>query len=74
MAKTSIKEPSPRTQTGHLWTMTRARTRFKTARAELGRVYIEDDIGDISLELLHILDGVGALLDKRIAKAKEQGK
>ena len=54
--------------------MTRARTRLKAARDEIGEIRIYDDTGKLILELLHLIDGVGKLLDKRIAKAKEQGK
>ena len=56
------------------WHMARARNRFKTARAAIGGIPMSDgDIGDLTIEMLHLLDGVIALLNKRVAKAKEQG-
>ena len=58
----------------NMWTMTRARTRFKQARDAVGEVPMSDDIGVLTISLIELLDGVIALLDKRIAKAKEQGK
>ncbi len=70
MAKTLIKEPPPRIQTGNLWQMTRARGRLKVARDALGENRLHDDTGKLILELLLLIDGVTALLDKRIAKAK----
>src|SRR5664279_3668285 len=53
------------------WHMSRARNRFKTARDAIGGVPMSDDIGTLTIELLQLLDGVIALLDKRIAKAKD---
>ena len=54
--------------------MARARNRFKEARDAVGEVPMSDDIGELAIEMLHILDGVISLLDKRIKAAKEQGK
>ena len=54
------------------WHLSRARTRFKTAREAIGGIPMsDDDVGLLAIDLLHLLDGVIALLDKRIAKAKE---
>jgi hypothetical protein len=52
------------------WHMARARNRFKTARDAIGGVPMVDDVGLLTIELLRLLDGVIAILDKRIAKAK----
>ena len=52
------------------WHLARARNRFKTARDAIGGVPMSDDVGLLAMDLLHLLDGVIALLDKRIAKAK----
>ena len=57
-----------------IWHMSRARNRFKEARDAVGEVPMSDDIGVLTISLIELLDGVIALLDKRIAKAKEQGK
>ena len=53
------------------WHLSRARNRFKTARDAIGGVPMSDDIGELAILLLQLLDGVIALLNKRIAKAKE---
>ena len=52
------------------WHLSRARNRFKTAREAIGGVPMSDNVGLLAMGLLHLLDGVIALLDKRIAKAK----
>ncbi|HEY8007166.1 MAG TPA: hypothetical protein VIE66_10325 [Methylocella sp.] len=75
MAKTSIKEwvASPQ----HiLWRLRHTRARLKEANGALGEVRIadRDDIGLLVLELGKVVTGTIALLDKRISKAKEQGK
>ena len=52
------------------WHMARARNRFKTARDAIGGIQMSDDVSLLAMDLLHLLDGVIALLDKRVAKAK----